>query len=168
MAVKLHQTETTIEAALADGYSILTDLRDECQEAYDNTPESLQSGDRASALETAVDELGNHCDETPWDELQKSFLETQVGYLSNRRKGQSRSDRRDEAVRMIEAGQAGLQAITEELETSMKASLADDPGSEIEDEDERMINQVALNEVIDRLGECVDECGSVYFPGRNG
>jgi flagellin-like hook-associated protein FlgL len=46
-----------ISAALEDLSAKLGELRDEEQEAFDNTPESIQGGERGQAMETAIDTL---------------------------------------------------------------------------------------------------------------
>jgi hypothetical protein len=109
MAVKLHTTKTTVGSVLPDAYSIVEGLRDECQEQYDNMPEGLQNGDKGQILSTAVDELGRSCDEAPWDgDVPDAVLNLAVEYGSNRRKNQTRQDRLDEAVRMLDAALGAL------------------------------------------------------------
>lgn len=48
-----------LAASLQEVHSILEELRDEEQSAYDNMPESLQSSDRGQATEAAAGELDN-------------------------------------------------------------------------------------------------------------
>ncbi len=47
------------EALVADAASIVEELRDEMEQWHDSIPENLQSGDKASEVESAKDALEN-------------------------------------------------------------------------------------------------------------
>lgn len=60
------------EAKLDEAKSIIETAKDEEREYYDNMPESLQSGDKGSAAETAadaLDEVHNTLDELDISDL---------------------------------------------------------------------------------------------------
>lgn len=113
MAVKLHKRNTNVDAALQDGYSLLAELRDECREQYENMSEGFQNGDRGQVINQAADDLDRNCDETPWSGLPEWAMKREIEYGSNQRKNQSRQDRLDEALRMI---QAATDSLTEAAE----------------------------------------------------
>jgi hypothetical protein len=50
------------ETLVGEALSILTDVRDDEQSAFDNMPESLQQGERGQASEDAIDALTEACD----------------------------------------------------------------------------------------------------------
>ncbi len=47
---------------MREAHGILDDLKNEVEEAYENTPDSLKGGDRGERLETAKDALDSACD----------------------------------------------------------------------------------------------------------
>ena len=51
-----------VENLLAEAKSLVEQVRDEEQEAYDNMPENMQSGEKGSALESNVENLGDALD----------------------------------------------------------------------------------------------------------
>lgn len=161
MGLKLHETLTTLGSAISDGYATLQELRDEVREAYDNMPESLQSGERGSALDETASSLDNEVDGDPADELPEYYADVQITYGSNRRKRQSRSDRRDQAVRMLEAAESRLQDLCADLEDQM---VDDEENARGElDETKRTLEDVA-----ERVRSCIDVATSVEFPGMYG
>jgi hypothetical protein len=165
MTVKLHPTKTTVQSAIEDGLQILSELRDELQEAVDNMPDSLRDGQRGSTLQESVSTLEGFCDETPDFDDCGPGAECEVEYGANRRRKQSRSDRRDEAVRMLDAGIDGLRG------------WADSQGGtetvpeEGEDEDAREEQQAQMDrcrELADEIEQWKDEADGVEFPGMYG
>jgi phage shock protein A len=50
-----------VVSKLEEAKEELDSLRDEEQEAYDNTPESLQESDRGYAMQEAIDNLESAC-----------------------------------------------------------------------------------------------------------
>lgn len=160
MGVRLHDTTTSVSAAIADAYSILQELRDEVREAYDALPDSLQGGERGSTLDETASALENFCDDDPSDDLPLDVGDRLVRYGSNRRKRQSRSDRRDEAVRMLDAADLGIQMALEEMESNM----AEDE----EDDSELKQNVETAREVSERIQEASQEAEGVEFPGMYG
>lgn len=161
MAVKYHETKTTLGAAVSDAYSILAELRDEVREVCDNMPESLQGGSRYETLSETADALDTF-DSEP--DVPESYSDAVVTYGSNRRKTQSRSDRRDEAVRMLEAARACVDSLLGDLEESL-AETPDDPEDE---EDERDAHVADLTQLGGELDDAIGYAESAEFPGMMG
>lgn len=159
MALRLHETTTTVSAAVEDSYASLQELRDEVQEAYDNTPDSLKQSESGSAREECVSALDQFCDDAPdLDGLELSeVLDLRVVYGGNRRRRQSRSDRRDDVVR-------SMHAAADVLEGWVANAESEDDESAATKYDEDHLAEVTA--VVERLREHADEADGVEFPGR--
>jgi hypothetical protein len=165
VAVKLHQTKTTAQSAIEDGLQILAELKGEIDEVCDGMPDSLQGGQRYQTLDETRSTLSNFCDDTPDFDGCGPGADYGVEYGSNRRRKQSRSDRRDEAVRMLEAGLEGLRNWAAEAETGEEEKKADGDGHEDEDVDAQIAR---CNELADEVEGWKDEADGVEFPGMYG
>lgn len=161
MAVKFHETKTSLGAAVGDAFSILIELRDEIREVCDNMPESLQGGGRYETLDETANTL-DFFDSEP--DIPESYFDASVTYGSNHRKSQSRSDRRDEAVRMLEAARVCVDSVIGELEESL-AETQDDPEDE---EDERDAHVADLTQLGSELDDAIEQAESAEFPGMMG
>ncbi len=53
----LSATTTTLRAQMEAIQEAIESVRDDEQEAYDNLPESLQEGDKGSAMQAAIEQL---------------------------------------------------------------------------------------------------------------
>jgi hypothetical protein len=167
MAVKLHETKTTAQSAIEDGLNILSELKGEVEEVCDGMPESLQGGSRYETLSETKDALGEFCDETPDFDAVGEAANRDVTYGSNRRRKQSRSDRRDEACRMLDAGLEGLRAWADEQETAVGEKKAD--GDSEDDDHEELEGQItAARELADEVEGWKDSADGVEFPGMYG
>lgn len=62
-----------VASSLADAMDRLSEIRDEEQEAYDNMPEGLQSGDRGQLMQEAIDTMDEWSSEI---ETIKNTIET--------------------------------------------------------------------------------------------
>jgi hypothetical protein len=56
---KVKEVETTLEQAVADAFTDLSSLGEECRDAVDNAPDNLRETQRNQTLEETADELGN-------------------------------------------------------------------------------------------------------------
>jgi len=121
-----------------DEFAELTTLGEEMREAYDNTPESLQSSGVGEARGAAADTLEGLTE----DEVPEAISTLEVDYPFDTKKKPSRSDRRDNAV-------AALSAIVDRLQ-----------------EDEKVSETHA--DFLQGLEELISEAEGVEFPGMYG
>lgn len=129
----------TIADAVSEAYGELEALGEEMREAFDNTPESLQSSAAGEARSEAADALENIQEPDVDEELGK--IEIKWSALPPL-KNQSRSDRRDDAVFVIDRVMEFL--------------------------DEMEGQKAAAEELHSALSDMKDEAEAVEFPGRNG
>jgi hypothetical protein len=146
---------STIEGAVSDAMSALEELGSEVREVFDNMPESLQSGNRGDMLNAAADEL-EYLSAPDVPEC-ISGIPISFEYKPNRRP--SRSDRRYEAVRMLEHARDAAQDW-----------LDDDSNAETDaevSEGERDINseREEVEQFISDIEEVINSAENVEFPG---
>lgn len=134
--------ESTIDGAVSDAMSALEELAGEVREAYDNMPESLQSGNRGDMLNTAADALEYLS--TP--DVPECISDVKVEYTYKPDRRPSRSDRRYEAVRMLEAARDAAQAW-----------LDDEANADTDDGE--------VDSFISEIDEVISNAGDVEFPG---
>jgi hypothetical protein len=159
MARKIAMTkyESTVERAVSDALSTLEELGGECRDVCDNMPESLQSTDRYSTLDATASDLEylSEPDCPEWIGALAVIFE----YKPQRR--MSRSDRRSEAVRVLEAARDAAQA------------WLDDPANDHADADtpealERNDQREEVEQWLTEVGEIIDTAENVEFPGMFG
>ena len=108
---KTVEQKMLLSVALSSGVADLVALGEDCREGCDNTPENFQSSQRYQNLEEAADALES-LDEI---ELPEGLEDTEVTvheYVSGKKSGPTRAQRRDAAV-------AHLSAVASELGTRM-------------------------------------------------
>lgn len=142
---KLIDRESTISGLITDAFSELTTLGEEMREAFDNTPESLQSAGVGERRGEAADALEN-LNEPEVPEIVAEIVVKWQEPPPKRR--MSRSDRRSDATCMLE------QAI-DAVENWLNENDTHDQHGEVE----------AFR---DELESQKDEADSVEFPGMYG
>lgn len=150
--MKLRERELTIEDAVSEACGELSSLAEEMRDAFDNTPESLQSSGVGEARGEAADALENISEPDLPEELagDKFKVKWSVRQLTPKQQmKQSRSARRDDAV-------ATLGAVVNVLE-----EIKDD-----EQQSEDMID-IAASYISDLEG-VIGEAEDVNFPGMYG
>lgn len=131
---KLEAVVMGIEEAASTAHSEFESLGDELRNWHDNMPENLQSGQKGDAIDDAAGTLEGISEiNIP------SFISDEKVQFQTRKIATSRSERRDEAVAM-------LQAVAEKLE-------------ELKGE---------LEEAIGEVEEAISEAEGVEFPGMFG
>ena len=139
--------------ALDQAFSILEVLGEEMRDAFDNTPENLQSSSIGEAREQAADEL----DQLSKPDVPKLVEDMPVSWreqsMTARQQAKlSRSDRRDRSVNILENMVDALAARLEELDKQ--------EGDGIEEQKE----EIAAFK--DELDDLVSGACAVEFPGR--
>lgn len=145
-ARKLIDHESSLQGMIMDAMAAITTLAEEMREAYDNTPESLQSSGAGEARGEAADNLENisEPDVPDWLENVNHKWQSFPGP-----KRPSRAARRDEAVEMLRQVMERLDELKEEKSRS---------------EEEREQAE-ALRDEIENI---IDEAEAVEFPGMFG
>ena len=148
---KMAMTTMRADAAVGVAVDELRALGEECREAVDNTPESLQSTDRCSSLADSADALESLEDiDDPAEDLLELVGEVSWPEAQPRRASRplSRAARRDNAV-------AALSAVVSRIE-------------ELEDNlDEDSLDK-SLTEWRDSVQEAIDAAEDCEFPGMRG
>lgn len=129
----------TVGSAVSDAFGILEELAEEMREAYDNTPESLQSSPVGEARGEAADALESITEA----DVPKKFDEVMVKFDYVPVKRPSRAARCSEAVEILTQAISAL----EELEG--------------DDDDDR-------DDTVSEIQTIIDEAEGVYFPGMFG
>ena len=143
---------TTLASLIDDARSEIECLRDECQEWYDNLPESFQSGDKGAQLEEAVSNL----ESISIDDIAAKLGEMSVVHLPSLG-CESRRDRASEASGKLRAAAEELHEFANKLEEQKNAGdikkekLEGDP--------------VEIEEIAGELENAADELENVEFPG---
>lgn len=134
-------------AALFDmGAGEVESLQEEMQSWHDGMPENLQNGSKGDDVQTCADELTNLCDTLSSITLPEYVEGLQLAFYPQRSK--SRSDRLGEA-------QAALDTLKGGLEDWLDANRTTAPEDQIDE----------IQEIVDGLGEVVDGCSNISFPG---
>lgn len=161
---KIVKSRFPVSGSLADAvsafYSVAQELRDEMQEAFDNTPESLQGSAVGEARQAAADALDSFVDFEP--DIPEGANELTCSWTENRLRKASRRDRLEGG---ISAANAAISALEE------KISQIDDDTAVTEGEEEHEAAEElksALEELKTQLENDVEEAGSVEFPGMYG
>jgi len=136
-----------IDLFLDEAYEEIDELRDEMQEAFDNTPESLQDSAVGQARSEAADQLGSIADSPPSvpDVLSELYV---LHYPSLNQK--SRADQADDAAVML---RDASQAAQKFLDGTVKP---------------KKVDLKAIQEFCDQLEEHANELDNVEFPGMFG
>jgi hypothetical protein len=145
----MQQMEGTIDELVSGAFSDLEELGQEMQDWFDNMPENLQDGSKGDAVSEAADGLSNiSAVDTP-----ESLATIKVKYAYDS-KARSRSDRRDNAINV-------LNAVIEHLESDqVKRGIADSS------EQEKLTEE--YDEFLGDLQNARDEAEGVEFPGMMG
>lgn len=149
---KTRERELTIVDAISEACGEITSLAEEMRDAFDNTPESLQSSGAGEARGEAADALENISEPDVPEELQgdKFKIKWHVRALPAKQQAKlSRAARRDEAVQTLTAVVERLNAITDDAEFT---------------EEERE----AASGFADEVQQIIDEAEAVEFPGMYG
>lgn len=149
MAYKIVSHNTTVSAALLDAISELETLQEECQDIVDNASEGLSETQRIQTLGETADALCSLGVDEPPSSLGERGVSYGESVNKDKRKGASRSVRRDNAVAMLSAAKDEAEEFLE--------SLPD----EHEDRDE-------VQTFIDQIGEVIDTAEGCEFPGMFG
>jgi hypothetical protein len=104
------EVETTLEQAVADAFSDLSELGSECRDVVDNTPESLAQTDRIMTLNETADTLSS-MEEQP--DVPPELAGLPVKYLPLTKSRPSRQDRCDTALGIIVACIEALATVAE-------------------------------------------------------
>lgn len=136
------ERKLSVADAVSEAWGELEELGQEMREAFENTPESLQSGGVGEARGEAADALENLTEPDVPEKL--GALEITFSQMPLKKKS-SRADRRDQAVNTLDA---------------VVTFLDDEEACEGE-EDER-------NQLRDEIENLKDEAESVEFPGMYG
>ncbi len=143
--MKNEVVELNAFAAIELMFDVLLSLQEEMQEAFDNTPESLQQSSVGEAREQAASDLDDCCsdDECPHQDIIPDIvIKAVIQVKGGKRRGQeSRSVRRDNAV---SCGQAGAQSIIDWVGDEMTVC---DEGDDYDDQnpDDHSAGAIALS-----------------------
>ena len=102
---------TNVADAISTGFSMLEELGNELREVCDNTPENLQGSDKYSARDEAASTLEGLNEPEAGEVLGAVEVKFE---LAPPKRNQSRSSRRDEAVRYLQEALDVLQAKVDE------------------------------------------------------
>lgn len=152
MAYKAVKQKATVADLIGGGYSDAQELRDEAQEYLDNS-ESFSSTQKYQDMESAKDELEQHCDSEPelpenvqgW--AKATVIEWTEMVNKDKRRGPSRDVRAANAGAMLEAAVEAIRKAAKEL-------------FEVEADE--------LEQAADELEQAADTFRSVSFPGMYG
>ncbi|KAA5538588.1 hypothetical protein FYK55_27255 [Roseiconus nitratireducens] len=146
-AVKEMHFTKTLETLVNDAYEIVAELAEEMEEAFENTPESLQDSDIGQAREEAASQLESISADAP--EVPDSLQEYKVIHFPSK-SGKSRADRAGVAAGIL---RAAIGAVRQHLDPPPKL-----PRSE----------RKSIDEFLVQLERDIDEIESVEFPGMYG
>jgi hypothetical protein len=152
MAKKVQLVKTTVTAAIADAFSELQALGEECREVFDNMPESLQGCSRGEALSASADTLESLSEP---DDAPACVADVEVEYLPRPKRRTGRGARRDEAVSMLEAAKQAVEDKKQELGEDAKNERSEEAQADID----------ALDSLYDELDTLVSEAEGCEFPG---
>lgn len=148
--LKRFPVDGTASGAIEGALSELQGLSEEIGEVVDNTPDSLQNSDRYSTLEQTRSDLDSACSTLENVDLGEVVGELACSWTENRRRGISRSVRRDNAV-------SALQAAVESIQTW----LDDEANAEHDERD-------AAESAVSDIEQAVSEAEGCEFPGQRG
>lgn len=137
----------SLQGAIEDGYSRLSELRDECQELVDNASDSLRETQRIQTMEETANSLSDSESEP---DVPKVIADIVVSYTEDQRKSKShsRATRCSEAVTLLEAAKWGAE---EWLAENEESDDCDD-----------------VQSMIDGLEEMISNAEGCEFPGMYG
>ena len=155
---KLIETKTTIGDAASSAFSMIEELAEEMREAFDNTPESLQSSAVGEARGEAADTLEGISEV----DVPEFLADIAVVYSTPKygKRGPSRRQRRDEAVTMLDA-------CTSVLEQEIPEAKLLEIIQEHKDQSLASLRE-AIEELASELTNAKDEADGVEFPGMFG
>jgi hypothetical protein len=149
--------------AVSEAVSLLTELGEECREACDNMPESLQSTSRYDALSGSADVL--ECVEEP--DASEGLPAAPVVWQEPRptKRQPSRATRCAAAVAILEAVVAWCD---EQCDALIQVPSDDDKPEDTAEEERLDALHEALTEYRDALQQIVDNAEGCEFPGMYG
>jgi hypothetical protein len=151
MAKKMIERDMCVADMVSEAIGELTSLAEEMREAYDNTPESLQSSGVGEARGEAADALENVQEPDVPESLGTERVKWQERALTQRQQmRRSRSTRRDDAVQL-------LQRVVEQMDEA----IADTKNMNVDERDE-------AEQFRDEIQNVIDEAEAVEFPGMYG
>lgn len=121
---------STVLGALEDAPSQFSDLKSEIEEARDAVPENLQGGQRYETLDATASAL-DFADESVPD-LPEEVNNITITYTENRRKGISRSVRRDNALGAMQAARDAIQNWMEQNQDDLQDEVARDGDDDVD------------------------------------
>lgn len=137
-----------IEDAISTGYGILEELGQELRDWYDSLPDSLQGGDKGSALDEGASTLEDLSAVEVSEELAK-VLTGEIVTVSPMKKRASRAARRDYAVTLL---------------SDAKQTIEDF----LSNQDDDYGHKDDLEQLMSDLDEAIGEAENVSFPGMYG
>jgi sugar (pentulose or hexulose) kinase len=142
--------DTTVAGAINTAFGVLEELAEEMREAYENTPESLQSSAVGEARSEAADALESISE----PDMPEWAADVAVKFtLLPLKRNASRSARRDEAV---EYARQAFEALEAHREQQAAIETTDDENTDLID---------ALDALLDETQTMIDEAEAVEFPG---
>lgn len=148
------EINTTVSGAVSQAFSVIEELGYEMREAYENTPESLQSSAVGEARGEAADNLENISE----PDIPESIAEVPVKFFAMPLKAKaSRADRLDEGLDYARNAVDALQEIMDE--------------HLLEDEEDAKFGELTREDVeavIEEINDMIEEAENVSFPGMFG
>jgi len=124
--LKAFPVQVTVEGAVELALDTLRELQEECQEQVDNASgTNFENSPLIEALGTATDTLDSIVSDLESAEFPEVLATVEVSFTENRRKGISRSDRRDNASNALSAA---YDALNEWLDDNEDHDDADEIG----------------------------------------
>ena len=141
--MKFEVKEMELSEVISTACNVFSDLADEMQEAYDNTPEGLQNSAVGEARIEAADALNGLDKPTVHESIEATKIKVSLPVRSvSVSKRLSRSNRRDDAVMLL---QNALEQLSEQPEP----------------------RHAHVDDLIEELEQLVSDAENIEFPGRN-
>jgi len=141
MKNKFEEKEMELSQVVDQACTALSELADEMQEAFDNTPENLQTSSLGEAREAAADQLSSIDRPSVHESLEATKVKVHIPVRTpSQEKKLSRSDRRDDAISM-------LQSAVDVLKD--------------------MESYHGVDSLLEELDQVISEAEAVEFPGRS-
>jgi hypothetical protein len=153
---------TTVSAAVSDGFSVITEVGEEFREIYDNAPESLQQSDVNQTRDNTASEIENLSEPDIPDVLEGvpcTYIEDN-GKVYRGRRSQSRACRATNGAGMLRAAAEGAEAWLSEHEELPEEGTAayKEMVAKLEDEG---IDLDTYEQTRDEVEEFITECNDI-------
>lgn len=153
------QHTTTVGDLISDAFGVFEELAGEMDDWYSNMPESLQCGDKASTIQETASTLQNLSE----PDVPQNIADIEVVFIPSV-DCNSRSDRRDEAVLMLQNVVDEISSLTfDETETEEKKE-GEEKKEEAEEVDADQIEECDVDDLTSSLEEAIGEAEGVEFP----